>query len=793
MLREAFVKKTFIAISVFFIFVICGFALYGESIYSGSAPVYAGSVHIEGIENQVEILRDKEGIPHIFASTDKDMYYILGRTMAQDRLFQMDILRRVGAGRLSEILGEKTLDIDKLFRTIGAREQFAKLYEQKMLNPHMVEKIEWYLAGINSFIDEATLPVEFHLLSYRPDHFTVPDVYGFIAYMAYGFSPALNQDPLLSRWKNLFGDQLVEKFRVDPYLPEEKGKKVTSLMSPQVFDRIQDILQTYLYPIEGSNAWVVSGERTASKKPILASDPHITYSLPGVWYEAHLHLKNENKEHEMYGHFLPLIPFAALGHNRDYGWALTMSYIDDMDIFREVVEGDHYKYDDKMLALEISNETIRVRGSEDYKLVIRKTRNGPLLNEILGENLSLKWAFLLDKNRPVEAFYGMNYAKNHEQFRNAIAKGSSPGLNILYADKLGNIGHWLFGEVPLRKRPFANDFIYDGSTSADDYLGYMNFDEKPHLFNPKDGVIVSANNRFPDSDVSIRGWWQVSNRFNTIHFLLDSRSDWGLEGMKSVQTSTFDMDSLKDKDYLVDALSDFSWEGVEKEALQVLKTWSGRSEKDSVSTTIFHQFTKDINELVLDEVPHEEYVRYCKTQAQWHFFRRLLRDVDSLLWDFKETEAKENRGQALQRIFKHTVQTLSKELGPDVKDWKWGRVHTLEFAHPLGVVWPLDKIFNVGPFPINGAINAINHQKRKGCENGHKVGSGPSTRRLIDFSRPEISYGILPLGNSGHQASPFFDNQRERFFEGAYRHQLMDRIDIEKNLFGTLIYLPKNN
>lgn len=787
---EAFVKKIIYGIAAIFILILVTFALVGESIYSSSAPRYSGTFHVPNLSSQVEILRDKEGVPHLYASNRKDLYIAFGRTIASDRLFQMDILRRVGAGRLSEILGKKTLDIDKLFRTIGAHRKFEKLYKEGKLNPQMIEQMEWFLQGVNDYISEHTLPVEFHLLSYRPDPFTVPDIYGFIAYMAYGFSPALNQDPLFSRWKKLFSPEVLEKFRVDPHPMD--NKEVSLDQASKVFDKVQDILQSYFYPIEGSNAWVMSGEKTASKRPILASDPHIRYSLPGVWYEAHLNLKNEKEEFEMYGHFLPLIPFAALGHNRNYGWGLTMSYIDDMDLYREKVEGDSYYYEGRAMPLEIKSEKIIVRGGEDYDLSIKSTRNGPLLNEVLGENLSLKWAFLLEHNRPVEAFYGMNHAKDYMDFKKAIAMGSSPGLNILYADSSNNIGHWLFGEIPLRKRPYESDFVYNGETSDDDYLGYMDFDKKPHLFNPKEGVIVSANNRFPGSDQSIRGWWQVSNRFNTISFLIDQRNDWGLEGMKSVQTSTFDIDGLKDKDLLVDALSDFSWDGIEKEAFVALKAWNGRSDLDSINATIFHQFTKDINELVLDELDHEEYLRYCKTQAQWHFFRRLLRDVGSDIWDFKDTGARENRGQALQRIFKHTVAQLQKELGRDIKKWQWGRLHTLEFAHPLGVVWPLDKIFNVGPYPINGAINAINHHKRAACDGGHRVGSGPSTRRLIDFSRPEVSYGILPLGNSGHSASLFFDDQRERFFEGVYRLQLLDRIDIEKNLHGTLFLLPKN-
>lgn len=789
--EEPRVKKILYSIFTVLILILMTLALVGENIYSSSAPVYNGTFHIPHLTSQVEILRDKEGIAHLYASNKKDLYIAFGRTVASDRLFQLDILRRVGAGRLSEILGKKTLEIDKLFRTIGAHQKFEKFYLEGKLNSQMVEEIEWFLQGINDYVAENTLPIEFHLLGYKPDPFKVADIYGFIAYMAYGFSPALNQDPLFSRWKKLFSPEVLEKFRVDPHPLD--NKEVTLEKTSKVFDQVQDILQSYFYPIEGSNAWVVSGEKTASKKPILASDPHIRYSLPGVWYEAHLNLKNEKEEFEIYGHFLPLIPFAALGHNRQYGWGLTMSYIDDMDLYQEKIEGESYFYDGKAYELETRKEKIIVRAGEDYELTIRSTRNGPLLNEILGENLSLKWAFLLDHNRPVEAFFGMNHAKNHVEFKQAVAKGTSPGLNILYADKENNIAHWLFGEIPIRKRPYESDFVYNGQTSDDDYLGYMEFDKKPSLFNPKEGVIVSANNRFPESDQSIRGWWQVANRFNTIHFLLDQRNDWGLEGMKTVQVSTLDIDGLKDKDLLVDALSDFSWEGIEKEALGLLKNWNGRSDLDSVGASIFHQFTKDINELVLDEVDHEEYLRYCKTQAQWHFFRRLLRDVGSEIWDFKDTESRENRGQALQRIFKHTVAHLKKELGPDVKKWPWGRLHTLEFAHPLGVVWPLDKVFNIGPFPVNGAINAINHHKRAGCDNGHRVGSGPSTRRLIDFSRPEISYGILPLGNSGHSASEFFEDQRERFFEGVYRNQLMDRIDIEKNLHGTLFLLPRSN
>lgn len=779
--------------ALFFIFFISLISWkYYQGVYA-SRPDYDGVVVSKTLNFPTRVVRDSEGIPHIYAKSRHDLYFTLGQTVASDRLFQMDIVRRVGAGRLSEILGKKTLKVDKLFRTLGSRYFFEEKLKTQKLNPEMVEAMKSFFEGVNEFIKEDKLPLEFQVLGYRPEPFSVADAYGFVGYMAYGFSVAFQQDPLFTKWEKTLGKEIVDQLRVEP----SKSENLVSLkFDSTVYEKIATIIEDYFAPFEGSNAWVLGPKKTRFNNAILASDPHISFSNPGIWYEAHLVLESNNEDesplYEMYGHFLPLLPFPALGHNHHYGWGLTMSYVDDMDLYKEEIKDNRYLYDGKWFDLKSREELIRVRAGKDVVLSIKETRNGPLLNEVLGQNLSLKWLFLNDVNRPVEAFYRMNHAKSMEEFQKATDFGASPGLNVLYGDSFGNIAHFLFGQIPLRKKNLQNDFVFDGTSSHDDYIGLLDLDKKPFTINPKSGVIVSANNRIANTDRErIRGWWQVNNRHDTISHLLDQRDDWTIESLRQVQTSTFDLLSLKDRDELVEALSVFKFQDNEGLALKLLKKWDGKSEVDSVGATIFHQFAMDINEMILDEVSKEDYITYCKTQAQWHFFQRVIRNEKFPLWDFKDTKEVETRTFALKRIFKKSISKLERELGRDVNSWHWGQLHKLTYPHPLGVIGPLKYLFNIGPVAINGGMNSINHNRRVGCKTEHNPTSGPSTRRLIDFSNSNKSFGILPLGVSGHPKSPYYENQKDRFIEGSYRFQLLSKELIEKNKAHEKMYLPE--
>ena len=749
-----------------------------------SKPVMSGELLIKGLENQVSIYRDDEGIPHIYAKKRKDMYFALGFVMASDRLFQYDIIRRAGSGTLSEIIGNKTKEVDILFRTLGANIRFKDAY--KSLPDEVKNDFKSFTEGLNYYVKNNSLPIEFKILGYTPKKFSIMDAYYVYTYMAYSFSPMLKEDLLHSEILKTVKDRDLKLLLSNPINDEMKYVKnnTSNLFDAFVaLDKIDDILG-YLGPIEGSNAWLVSGDMTKSKSPILSSDPHISFSLPNIWYEAHL--KCEEDGYEMYGHFLPLIPYPALGHNEDYGWGLTMSYVDDLDLFQEEIKDNKYMHAGLLKELKVYKEIIRIKGESDYQYDLKWTR-GPIVDELLKtKNVSMKWAFFNKDNRPMMSFYRIGRGiKSMDDFKDAVSIGKSPGLNILYADKKGNIAHFVYGSFFQRSNANASHLVGE----AKDFItGEYDYELKHHRINPKDGMLISTNDMPDESRVILKGLWYPKNRHDTTKSLLEKRDDWTMDSMRKVQTSNLDIFAKKFSDIMISDLSNTVMSENEKIAFKFLKKWNHISDLESVGASIYHRMNYELFPLILDEMPEEMMKRYVLSTGSWSFIQRIFPLEENSWWDISATEEIiETRSTIIEMAFKNTVKNLTVDLGKDPIKWSWGRLHTITYPHPLGMNKLLGKFFNEGPFPIPGAINVINHNRRKGYLNGHAVASGPSTRRIIDFSKPKRSYGILPLGNSGHQLSPFYDNQRERFISGEFRYQLMDLNDIKENLYSTLI------
>lgn len=748
-------------------------------------PVMSGKVIIPALEDKVEILRDNEGIPHIYAKTKSDMFFALGFVQASDRLFQFDMIRRAGAGRTAEVIGAKTLEVDKLFRVLGGRRTFEKRLSQ--LPKEVLDNFKSYTDGLNYYLEKYPLPIEYKILRTRPEKFSIMDAYYVYTYLAYSFSPMLKQDQMQTRIANTVKDRDLSLLTS----VGNKLKKVSYVESLGVDTLLGiDKIIANLSPLEGSNAWALSGNRSKSGSPILASDPHITFSLPNIWYEAHLICEEDN--YEMYGHFLPLIPYPAMGHNYDFGWGLTMSYSDDMDLYKENIQGDKYIFNGKEFKLEYAQEIIKVRGGSDYKMNIPLTFRGPIADEIIkAKGLSINWAYYLKENRPMYTFYKMNKAKNMAQVKEAISYSKSPGMNVIYADKLGNIAQFIFGAYLKRSNPEYSNHINDAENEV---LGIYDYDLKPHRENPDNGLIISTNDKPEDLKVDLRGLWYPKNRHDTVEEIINIASKWDAKMMRSVQVSNLDVFALKYKKTISSVLRRMyhHLDDFERDAIDYLVKWDGKSDVDSIGATIYNHFNYHFFPIVLDELKKEDMYEYCHSTASWYFHKRLFENLENKWWDIAATKERETSQEIIVKIYKKTISDLKKRLGHNPKEWEWGKLHTLEYPHPFGMNKFLAKFFNKGPYPIAGAINVINHNRRKGCQNMHEVKSGPSTRRIIDFANPAVSFGILPLGNSGHQLSPFYDDQRERFLKGEYRNQLLNIIDIRKNLHSRLELVNKN-
>lgn len=734
-------------------------------------PVYQGDLKIEGLSQPVKIQFDVNGIPHIQAQSEHDGYMALGYVMAQDRLFQMDLIRRVSKGELAEVLGAKAIDADYLFGTLSLNHGLQKQGEMGIQDQRVVELMDKFYQGVNQFIKKDKLSFEFSLLGYKPKPFTRMDGMGVLGYMSYSFAQGFKTDPLMTALLKKKGEDFINKLRREPValLKQKTGWLPEDLeFDKPIWKRGHDFVDQTIGLFEGSNAWALAPSRTEDGAALLAGDPHVSFSLPGLWYEAHIKWPTEKKENfEWYGHFVPGVPFPAMGHGPDHGWAVTISYIDDMD-FVKVTE------DTPQTVIE---KKIKVKGEADRTLKVTHTSFGPLVQDLFkpemrksGEKIAMRWGHHSPYNLAAESFYGAMMASSKDEFENALKGGKSPGLNIVYADKAGNIARYLFGEYWKRPRHMTGDVFYPVHREDLVNLESVDFFDRPHLINPDNGVIVSANQK-PEGVPELKaGYFQPIDRYDTIHQIIAGKPKWNLQEMKYVQTSAVDIYFKEYQNRIVEAVKTRVKKGTRNEkALELFESWDGVSPANSAGAFVFYKFFTHFEKLLFSELTEKEYLAYCNTNNMWHVSSRILlsKSAENKVFD----------------AFSNAVEELYKKHGGPA-NWHLGLEQKLTLAHPLSRAGAALAFFlDIGPEAVDGGYNQINNMRPVGCENGLTIKAGPSTRRLISFSNPQESLGILPIGNSGHYKSPFFSNQWNKFKKGEYRAQWMRRLKDEEVRF----------
>ncbi len=762
---KAYKKK--IQITLFFILglLFLGVGIIYFYLYYAS-PKYSGEIHIKNIKSNVSIKRDSFGVPHINAENREDAFYALGWTMASDRLFQMEISRRAASGELSEIIGEETLKSDINFRNLKIRrtmeDNFYRNFD-KIKNSPMFHLASRFFQGVNDYQSQNPLPIEFLILGIKPRPFSILDSYSFLGLMSYNFAVAIMQDPLLTTLEKRIGPELVDEMRVE--MINSRKRAIVSKLETyrgKTHELVSFLEHGGIPLFDGSNGWILAKNRTTTNENMLMNDPHISFPHPGIWYEAHL----KTPDFESYGHFLSLIPFPILSHNKERAWGLTMSLTDDMDLYKEkIIDDKSYQYIDKLYPLKKTKEVIKVKGKKDYEFEIKETIHGPILDEISDEkSLALKWAYYEPDNDPITTLYEMSFSKNMLEMKAAVSKGVAPGLNILYADK-ENIAWWIFGRVYQKPSHVRSDFLLDGSTGKDEYQKILGINDLPHLENPKSGIIISANFRPHGFPLDQRGDWQPDDRIKTLEFLLAKKEKWSIDEMKEIQTLSI---NLENKLILKELLTDLKNVPEAKDYIDLLSSWNLISDVDSIAATIFYTSINKVGAKLLSDLSSEEFKTYAKISTSYIFTKRVILNRNSAWWK------KFDRMAVIKEAFVDTISTLKSRFGSDHKNWKWGNVHQLEFVHPIGRVRPFNYLFNLGPYPISGASQDINNQKSDSLKEEFSVKAGPSTRRIISFSDLNTAYGILPQGQSGHILSPFYKDQFPLYSKGLYRPMYLD-------------------
>lgn len=791
-------KKT---ITIFLIFISLLFIL-GFLYYQYLKPNYSGEITLNSVDQETTVYFDEYGIPHIYAKSHLDAVTTLGYVQAQDRLWQMELMRRIAPGKLSELFGKDLIKNDQFFINIGIDEYSKKSVADLDITSPEYQLLEAYLKGVNQFIDEGATPLEYHLIGLKKEHFTLVDTYNVLGYMAFSFAMAQKTDPLLSALKEKLGTTYLNALpiNIDPESVLIKSSKEDIDYYTGMVSNINTILNaTPIPPFVGSNSWVIGGDKTESGKVIFANDPHIGFSQPSVWFEAHL----KSPEHEIYGYFLPIIPFPLLGHNNHIAYGLTMFENDDIDFYKEVnnlENSNKYQTPNGYASYENTTKIIKVKDQKDLQFNFKTSRHGPIISGALGtvsdtSPVAMSWIYTQVENHLLKAIYRMSTARNKEDFKKGVSMIHAPGLNVMYGDAKGNIGWWATGKL-YKFNPHVNSkFILDGASARDDKIAFLDFSENPMAENPPWNYVYSANNQ-PDSIAGMLypGYYLPEDRAKRIVQLLEPKDNWNKTSTAKMITDVTSSVSGTLIQELTKVVDFHSFDTNVQKAINILQLWDGSNETDEVAPTIYNKFIYEyLSTTFKDEMGTTLYQQFNET----HLMKRVIADQllrkESIWWDDINTQAiVETRKDILSKSLISAVKALENQFGKDIYTWNWGRVHVIEHQHPLGSVDLLKGFFNVGPFSINGASEVINNLAYKRDSTGiYQVKNGPSTRRIIDFNDLENSWSILPTGQSGNPFSEHYRDQASMYNKGTFRKMKMNQEEIIKKST-KIIFNPKN-
>ncbi|MFQ6083968.1 MAG: penicillin acylase family protein [Candidatus Aminicenantia bacterium] len=808
-------KKTikWIILGLFLVIVIV--VLCGAYLFYSSLPKTKGEIALKGISEEVEIIRDKWGVPHIYAQNEKDLFFACGYVHAQDRLWQMELMRRAGSGRLSEIFGEVTVETDKLLRVLGLKKAAEK--DLAKLSPKMKKLLTAYKDGVNAYINsKKPLPPEFLILRYKPDPWEIIDSLLIKEIMAYDLCVNFNSEILRA--------ELIDKLREEktneimPSYPEEgavivpylgkkrekswESKDVTLEFIPTMSVRQAPALQRFFVKSgKGSNSWVVDGTITRTGKPLLANDPHLGIRLPSIWYEIHLIGGNFN----VVGVSLTGIPFVIIGHNEHIAWGLTNSYADVQDLYIEKLNSkqDKYLYNGEWKKLRIFEEEIFIKGKkEPEKIKIKWTRRGPIITPIVvkssnpihgefAESISLKWV-IYEGGQVAETFYLINKAKNWDEFKAGVSLFDAPSQNFIYADRKGNIGYFLSGKIPLRKN-HKGLIPVPGETDKYEWIGYLEEDEKPFSFNPPEHFIVTANNKIVSDDYPyyISKDYLAPFRANRIRELLLKKEKHSIDSFKEIQLDVF---SNQAQIFLplIRELEDLSGEA--KKAQDILKNWDGEM-TEGKEPALFQVFLQFFNENTFRDELGDSLEKFkIRTDERWAGLLRIIDNSQSQWFENINNEkvmsvnkSGENKKKIIEKSLNDAYLWLSEKYGAP-ENWNWTEMHAIYFQHALGQVAIL-KFFNRGPYPVMGDGETVNNSDFS-INNPYRTVVAASFRQIVDLADLKNSICVGSSGQSGHFLSPHYDDQIKLWLNGKYYPMLFYREDIENQAEGKLTLIP---
>jgi penicillin amidase len=687
--------------------------------------------------------RDALGVPHITAGSIEDALFLQGYATAQDRLWQMDVLRRVGAGRLAEVFGAVALETDREARRL----RMERLAERGAAGLAEADRavLAAYARGVNAYLEthRNNLPLEFSLLRYDPRPWSVKDSLLIALYMHRMLSSTWRKD--LQKAVLLQGGDAA---KVNFLFPDRAGGE----------------------PQPGSNAWVLAGSRTASGRPLLANDPHIEYSIPGPWHMVHLKAPGLN----VTGVALPGVPCVILGHNERIGWGVTNLHFDVQDLYMEKLDPQSgaYVFAGKLEQAHLEREVISVKGAPPVEFSAWVTRHGPVFRE--GNRfLALRWvAAETDFAFPM---LDLNRAGNFQEFTAALARYPGPAQNFVYADVDGNIGYQAAGRLPIRKT-FDGSVPVDGSTGEYEWQGFIPFEQLPRAYNPPSGIVVTANqNPFPENyPYRVGGNFSAPFRSQQIRQLLSKRKGWRVEQMATVQRDVYSAFSVMLAQQIVAA---YDRRGVASpglaDAVKILRNWNGQMD-DGPAPLIVTLVYRQLRKAVGDRASPGKGAEYDVPMSAGADSVQLAPVAVEKLLRERPKDWFSDYDQLLLRSFLDAMEEGRGIQGGNASKWDYGSYNQLLIAHPVLSRLPLvGKYFNIGPVEQTGSTTTVQQTTPR---------MGPSMRLAVDFADLEKSLLVVPAGESGQVLSGHYKDQWEAWSQGRGFPMQFKKVEVRSRL-----------
>ncbi len=749
-------------------------------------------INSEFVSSKVRVLRNNFGVPHIFAESDKDMAFSLGYVHAQDRLWQMDMLRRSAEGKMAEILGKNYIDDDNLMLRIGLKRS-AERAVKELEGTNLMDLLKAYTKGVNKRIKEGNLPLEFKLLNYEPSLWKPKDTLAVAKYMAWGLSGTL--EPLKHQevaekfgreatWNELFPEETpyFTPIHDPPYdyaKNAENGKNTENIgngseeIQSQISfskDRYSSWALNSHYSL-GSNNWVVDDENSETGAPILSSDPHLQLPMPSVWYQTYL---NSEEGYHTAGATFPGIPAILIGTNRNIAWGLTNISADDTDFYTYQTnpQGTEYLHDGEWLNFEEENVKIEVKGSEDIQMTIRKTIHGPIV-ETGDKPIAIKWTGH-DTWGEIRAIYKINKAENLSQFKEGLKYWHCPPQNFAYADRHGNIAMFSAGKYPIHENELSGVGLQDGSNPKYNWENYIPFEEIPYTINPPKGYISSANQDPVTENYPyyLGRFFAPGYRGRRIDNLLASKKSHSIEDFKKYQSDMLSVSAKEIVPYLLEAAEEKSLKTLSNQGIEILKDWNYEMGKEKTAPAIWTVWeTLFFRNTFEDEYRNRNALGlpFPRTIV----LEKLVKEKPNSVWfDDVSTPDRENMENIMIKSLDEAIKLLENELGGEINEWKWGDINKVYFEHLTGI-----DALSRGPYSSSGGRStpkvsppAETHPDLKEMvQNGEMrftAKHGQSWRMIV--SPGEKYIGIYPGGQSSNPLSKHYDDMLKKYLDFEY-------------------------